>query len=312
MNPTNFLIGRGELLTHDIPGPKRAPGKKEAYSLDEARARLVPQFTATADAINRLPSEDCPGDMGVARLLMNPSYIARSYFPSALLHQAGLESIGSRTMPVKPEKWTRKKPVADTTTTELFVSGRRAAFRQLAALAGQMRPLSHEAIDLARVESFAAFHAKEKLVPYINARDTFFEVGLQLPGEERGQVQAAFLTLSDKLKVKPYPDLSFSAGNLWFLPVHGEMKAVEQLAAFSFVRVVRPVPKLRSMRPVTRAGAVAIPCTLPTEAPMSSEPKVAILDGGLPGDAPLKPWLKTYRKMDENAADDADGPAHGS
>ncbi len=311
MNPTNFLIGRGELLTHDIPGPKRAPGKKEAYSLDEARARLVPQFTTAADAIDQLPSEHCPGDMGVARLLMNPSYIARSYFPSTFLHHAGLESIGSRTMPVKPEKWTRKKPVADTTTTELFVAGRRAAFRHLATLAGQVKALSHEAIDLARVESFAAFHANEKLVPYIKARDTFFEVGLQLPGKERGQVQAAFLALSEKLKVKPYPDLSFSAGNLWFMPVHGEVNTVEQLAAFSFVRVVRPVPKLRSMRPVTRAGAVAIPCTLPAEAPISSEPKVAILDGGLPSDAPLKPWLKSYRRMDENAADDADGPSHG-
>lgn len=29
MAKTNFLIGRGELLTSDIPGPKRVPGKAE-------------------------------------------------------------------------------------------------------------------------------------------------------------------------------------------------------------------------------------------------------------------------------------------
>ena len=29
MSQTNFLIGRGELLTHDIKGPKRKPGKAE-------------------------------------------------------------------------------------------------------------------------------------------------------------------------------------------------------------------------------------------------------------------------------------------
>lgn len=32
MSQTNFLIGRGELLTHDIVGPKRMPGKAEVYT----------------------------------------------------------------------------------------------------------------------------------------------------------------------------------------------------------------------------------------------------------------------------------------
>ena len=37
MNRTNFLIGRGELLTHDIVGPKRKPGKAEVYTFAQAR-----------------------------------------------------------------------------------------------------------------------------------------------------------------------------------------------------------------------------------------------------------------------------------
>ena len=32
MNQTNFLIGRGELLTFDIKAPKRGGGKVEIYS----------------------------------------------------------------------------------------------------------------------------------------------------------------------------------------------------------------------------------------------------------------------------------------
>ena len=32
MSQTNFLIGRGELLTNEIKGPKRMPGKAEVYS----------------------------------------------------------------------------------------------------------------------------------------------------------------------------------------------------------------------------------------------------------------------------------------
>ena len=41
MSQTNFLIGRGELLTHDIKGPKRMPGKAVVYTLAQALQRLT-------------------------------------------------------------------------------------------------------------------------------------------------------------------------------------------------------------------------------------------------------------------------------
>ena len=45
MNQPNFLIGRGELLTHDIVGPRRMPGKAEVYTFEQAKERLSPQFS---------------------------------------------------------------------------------------------------------------------------------------------------------------------------------------------------------------------------------------------------------------------------
>ena len=125
MSQTNFLIGRGELLTHDIVGPKRMPGKAEVYTFAQARELLVPQFRRAAQTLDELPADACPGDFAVARLMMNPSFIARSYFPTGLLRSTGLESIGSRTVKVKPQAWTRKGPPQETTTTELFVAGKR-------------------------------------------------------------------------------------------------------------------------------------------------------------------------------------------
>ena len=62
MNQTNFLIGRGHLLTHDIAAPRRKPGKKEAYSLAEAVARLAPEFEETAAVLDALPKDACPAD----------------------------------------------------------------------------------------------------------------------------------------------------------------------------------------------------------------------------------------------------------
>jgi len=58
MNQTNFLIGRGHLLTHDIDPPRRKPSKKEAYSLKEAVERLAPEFEATAAVLDELLDGD--------------------------------------------------------------------------------------------------------------------------------------------------------------------------------------------------------------------------------------------------------------
>lgn len=95
------------------------------------------------------------------------------------------------------------------------------------------------------------------------------------------------------------------------MPVEGKPRDVERLASFAFVRIIRPVPKLRGIRPLQRSGGPSVGCSLPTEQALSSEPRVAILDGGLPNHHPIGPWLRSYRKLDEDAGDDPHGPEHG-
>lgn len=312
MSATNFLIGRGELLTHDIKGPKRKPGKAEVYSLTQAVERLTPQFSATAAALDALPAHACPGDYRVARLTMNPSYIARSFFPMALLRSTGLTSLGSRTVKVTPDGWTKKGSPQECTTTELFVAGKRQAFHDLEDWTAEVEPASNEALDLARIEQFAAFTPHERIIDPGSATDRFFEVGLHLlPQESRQFVQQAFTKYAKEVHVEVHSDLGFTAGNLWFVPVEGRHDCIERLAEFVFVRVIRSVPRLRGLRPLQRTGEVTIGCTLPTEQPLSSEPKVAILDGGLPKHHAIDPWLRAYRVLDEEAGDDPAGLEHG-
>ena len=312
MNQPNFLIGRGELLTHDIKGPKRSIGKAEVYTLAQARERLVPQFSTTAVALDALPAQACPGDFGVARLVMNPGFIARSYFPTGMLRAAGLESIGSRTVNVTPQAWTRKGPPRESTTTELFVAGKRRAFRNLAQRALEFDAGTDEAADLTHVERFAAFAPAERITPHGGPKDRFFEVGVHLmPGEDASVVRRPFTDFAQAAGLDVYADLEFSTGNLWFVPVEGTRSAVERLAQFVFVRVIRPVPKMRGFRPVSRTSGIALRCTLPTGQALSSEPRVAILDGGLPEHHPVGTWLRSYRCLDEQAADDPLGLEHG-
>lgn len=312
MSQTNFLIGRGELLTHEIKGPKRGMDKAEVYTLQQARKRLMPQFAEVASSLDGLPDKACPGDLGVARFALNPSYIARSFFPVAMLRSAGLESVGSRAVKLTPEAWSKKGAPRESTTTELFVVGRREAFRQLKDWAGQLVDGSNEAKDLSHIERISAFEAKDRIVSLGKAKDRFFEVGIHLLPDDNNQfVQRAFAKYATEVGVTIHADLAFSAGNLWFLPVEGKHDSVERLAEFTFVRLIRPMPKLRGMRPVQRSAGVTVACSLPTEQPLSSEPKVAILDGGLPERHSVAPWLRTYRILDENAADDPGGLQHG-
>ena len=312
MNQPNFLIGRGELLTHDIKGPRRMPGKAAVYTLSQARQRLAPQFSEAAAALDTLVADACPGDFGVARLMMNPSFIARSYFPTGLLRSVGLESVGSRTVRVKPDAWTKKGQPQDCTTTELFVAGKRTAFRHLAAWTQSVDPESDEADDLTHIEQFAAFLPGERIAHYGSANDRFFEVGVHLlPDGDPALIQRAFMTYAAQQDLKVHAELDFMVGNLWFVPVEGSRAQVENLARFVFVRVIRPVPKLRGFRPAQRSTGPSVGCHLPTEQALSSEPRVAILDGGIPDQHVIGPWLRSYRVLDEGAADDPGGLEHG-
>ena len=124
-------------------------------------------------------------------------------------------------------------------------------------------------------------------------------------------MQRAFAKFAKNADVKVHSELGFTAGNLWFVPVQGKHDNIQRLADFVFVRLIRPMPKLRGLRPVHRSGVVSVGCALPVEQPLSSEPKVAILDGGLPKHHAISTWLHSYHVLDENAADDPDGLEHG-
>ena len=127
MTQTNFLIGRGELLTQPIKAPKRSFDKAEVYTLEQAVRRLVPRFKHTAGVLETLPEKACPGELAVARMVMNRSYIARSYYPRALLQEVSLTALGSRATQTTPDKWKRKVPTSESSTAEFFVAGKRKA-----------------------------------------------------------------------------------------------------------------------------------------------------------------------------------------
>ncbi len=310
-SPINFLIGRGEMLTSDISGPRRPIKKATVYEFSEAKQKLGPQFTKTAEDLNSLPEDACPQDFGVALLTLNPSYIAKSYFPTAMLRAVGLESVGSRTVFHTPPKWTRKGTPTECSTTELFIAGKRKIFQGINQWIETVEQGSSEAQDITHIEKFSSYAPENRIRFYGTEPEGFFEIGLhKLSTGDSSFIHDGFTKYANQVAVEIYADLRFDAGNLWFIPVKGTCENVKKLATFVFVRVIRPMPKLRRIQRMEHDSTV-VACNLPTEQPLSSEPRVAILDGGLPKQHPITPWLHSYRLLDSTAQDFEGGPMHG-
>ncbi|SFR92666.1 Subtilase family protein [Mitsuaria sp. PDC51] len=312
----NFLIGHGEALTQTITGPSRNIDKAEVYSLDRARERLSEKLGALAESVAALPAQACPEDITVARFTLNPSYIARSYFPKHMFSVLGMVSVGSRAVRLVPEAWKRKVEPHETSTTEIFVAAKRNTLTQLNQWAQTLQAGTEEALDFAHLETVAPFRSAERLRGVMgNARSDkvrTYEVGLHLiPNDSTQLIERCFEAFASELGVEIEDDLTFNASNLWFVPVRGTQAQIQQLAEFSFVRVIRPMPVLRSIRREARAGSARLHCELPNDEPLSAEPRVAILDGGLPDSHPIGRWVRNYRLMDEKAKSTSDGMEHG-
>ena len=308
---TRFLIGRGELLTRVVPPPRRNPSDRPVYTLQQAQRALIPQFEAALEAFDRVPATALPNDVAVASMVLNPAFIARSYFPKELLREAGLEAVGSRTVKVKPRKWAKSGPPQEVATTQFFVAGRLKSFRSLPLLASSLSEQERAATDLTHLETFAATSGDDKIKAFGSGKRPVYEVGIHLPSGDPDGVQTAFAIYASETGVDLIVELGFTVGNLWFLPVRGSKEQVQALSRFSLVRVIRPMPKLRSMRPMPMPTSVPIRCELPTAQALSSQPRVAILDGGLPDHHPIERWVHSYENMDPDANDHVDGPGHG-
>ncbi len=310
---TKYLIGKAELLTYSIKAPKKnmGAGKAHPYSLGEAREALLPQIAASNAYFDALSTTEAPWDVAVAKITLHPAYIAKSYFPAALLGQVGLAAVGSRTVRISPRKRTSSKMPQSMDTTQLLVAGRRSNLRTLSQFAGSLFDGTPEAIEFAEIESINPMTEADRLRP-VEAGSHVFEIGLHiLPGQPSTDAIAQFAEHAGECGFTINEKHQFVAGSLAFLAIEGDAAQLERLARYALARVVRPMPKLRGVRPPQRGLAVSVPFQMPKGEPISTEPRVAILDGGLPDEHVVGGYVRRYFEADPDADDVADYQAHG-
>jgi hypothetical protein len=243
--------------------------------------------------------------------VLNPSYITRPYYPERLLRELRLQSVGSRTVWITPEKWNRRAAPSRVSTTEIFVAGRRKAFRHLSQLVRELDADSKEAEELARIEQFAAVNPADRIIDPCLSITRFFEAGVHMLDESYADIKRAFLDFSLQLGVHVHEAQGLTVGGMWFVPVECDRSTIPRLAEFAFVRVIRPVPRTQAMHPALPRQLPTAACSLPEEDPVSTLPRVALLDGGLPAQHSLARWIAHTRVMNAAAVDDPAGPDHG-
>jgi hypothetical protein len=308
----NYIIGNAEELTRITPPPRINPPGAPLYNLQEVVKRLAPQFDKVASELNALPDELCPRDFTVSAITLHPSYIAKGHFPRALFREMGVHSIGSKGTEVLPDKWTRKGEPQKSPTTKIFIAGKRDRLTEFGRHLTEIDNEAPGAEDLLRVWSIDTVNVDEKIKEGLHETNGYYEVGLQLiPGSSSEFVKTAFLSYAQKLGFDAKSDLAIEVSNLWFMPLIGSASLIKDLAKFSFVRVIRPLPLLRSFRPIIRSLPARTEVSLPNVQPHASDIRVAILDGGLPTQHVLKPWVNNYHISDPTAHDCLDGPSHG-
>lgn len=307
-----FIIGRGELLTFDIPPPPMISKKAHPYSLEEAQAAVIPQLIKAANELSQIQQEACPFDFAVVKLELHPAYISKSFFPKALLREAGLVSLGSRTVRCQPRNDLRIRAPKECDTTELFVGGTRNALYRFPAFATMLKEPSPEAMQFREIENFSVMQVQDRLRLGEDTSAQVYEVGLHLfPDQSADLLRSVFGTYAKSCGFIVNPEFEFPVGGMLFLAVEGDAANLNKLALFTMMRVVRPMPLVRSARPIARSNPISISFRMPGAQPMSSEPTVAILDGGLPDKCVLDRFVTRYDKSDQNAADVPEYIEHG-
>ena len=247
------------------------------------------------------------------QFILHPAFIAKSYHPSKLLNNSNLSLVGSKPASIK----TADQPdESKRYTSSLLVAGTKRSFSHLDDLLNREDPsvgVTNGIDEITKIERINNYSLADKLHAGLGNQE-WHELVLHLLDENLAPDNLNdFLVLAGDLGVEVEEQLTFRTSNLLYLPVRGDDVNVRQLAEYSTVRAVRPMPRLK-LEPigdgVTRQAGH--PMRLPNVAPSIQEaPTIAVLDGGLPESNPLQPWIAKYIKANPDASDVAQYNRHG-
>ena len=285
-----YLIGLGETLRQQVSVNQGFGDKAHPYTFSDAVRRLSGQIDETLSVINTLPDDACPADEAVIAVTLHPTYLAKSYHPKPLFDRLGLRQVGSRERrDVTPEVSNRKQ--AQSTTSELFVAGPRRSLRALSPSAGFIEQDEKLQDEFRKIESVRALGNERIKSSVPDTGRIPLEVVVHIAGsnERTDDILDGFEAWCEA--VDPNIELvsEREVGSLAFFNVKADAQSLRELSKFSFIRLLRRMPKLAFRQIGTRAGNLdqMISVDLSSIVSANGTVRAAIFDGGIPEDHPF-------------------------
>ncbi len=295
----NFILGAGEQLVETILPPTKVPTVRAPYTPEEARQRISPRVQQTIIDLRRAPDSALPQGEAVAKITLHPQFLSKSAFPGDLIADAGLRAIGSKETRITPEKVARKSDVREEPTATVFVAGTVAAFERFATkMQGPVESLKVAVRDdLTSVETMGAMMPEDRMLSSDTVRGArTLECILHANRSvgDRGIVDA-FEAYAAGLGLRVDRDRQLFASGLCFLSVTGDIESAEELAWFSFLRRIRPMPRMRPLLPtrITKA-TTGVNVKIPDVDSIDPSLVAAVFDTSLPAQHALNRWVQRF------------------
>lgn len=323
--PDRPLLAGGEQLREDIDRAGGGAPKFHPQSLAEARDVLRPQVEMLRRTAGEMPAE-LRGDRIVFEATLLPNYLANSYFPRALLDDAGLVPIGTR-----PSQAPYKTPAGEregAPTKALVLAASDRSLDRLAAIfdapAERLARSVREAIQ--EFSSFALPSADEVIrvsapsmvteVAELVTYESVLHPSVPVSGWTRVASEGDFAKWSAwiaRLDGEVIQSYRRTVEGMTFVPVRLAPERLIEAARFNPLRTIRPMPQMRPV-PVTVLRAVPslpAPIAPPAGEPARSDLTVAVFDGGTDRGCPLmRPFVNQVDLTPETEEDEF--VAHGT
>ncbi|TFB32344.1 S8 family peptidase [Pseudomonas sp. F01002] len=288
-----FLFGRGEKLADHVPFKSGFGEPVPPYKLGEQVGRIGQMLDDVITEIAATPKDALADGKAVTSLTLHPQYIARSGFPVALLAEYSLRLIGSKPSKSKPKSGRGSEKDAGIASTILYVAGSPESFQDFKNSLVNLDEDSKVSDDLVKIESLELLKPEDRMLGEFDESSNKIEIVVHFDSAVDIDWEADFQRYASKSKVKLDMSRSYQSRGLLFLSAEGTEASVQNLAKFSFIRAIRKMPVLRTVsRPQMLRSTGSGRLSIPVDKALDETFKIAVFDGGLPGNHPFGLWAK--------------------
>lgn len=294
MNDKNMLLGHGETLTYPVNLNQGRGEKRKPYTYNENKPIILKQLNRLILEIDNIPLAALPDGKAVAKFILHPTFLAKSYFPVKLLKNFSLESLGSKLIKISPRKDINTKGRRNEYPTIcIYVAGKKDAFQNLYKKVVDDDLNVGQEDDFVTLESISILEVSDKIKIIDNDGNVNIEVALHTPYNST-KVVDDFEHFASQQGAVVDKNRSIQVKGLTFIPIKANKEEACEIAKFSFLRTLRELPKLRVSNPViSRSISQNKLYDLPSKAAIDPNLKVAIFDGGL-GIDDFSRWVTEY------------------